>query len=161
MLQLRLFFYGLAFFHVSEFVLAAAYSGRLSFASCLISPGYCLMLGLTMAENLWETSLENSWKAWWPCWPGILMIVCGEALRKSAMVTAGANFSHMICREAVHGRELVTHGLYRCRQHGHETSRISWLADMDNWHAAASGQSTLPRHCSACGLEVLAATSER
>ena len=42
---------------------------------------------------------------------GVAMCVLGDGLRKAAMYTAGANFTHMVAFSKTHGHELVTNGV--------------------------------------------------
>lgn len=44
---------------------------------------------------------------------GLALLLAGEALRKAAMVTAAANFTHDIAAVKRPSHTLVTHGVYR------------------------------------------------
>ena len=51
------------------------------------------------------------------CWGGLVLCVCGEALRGAAMATAGTNFNHQIEEQARRDHVLVTHGVYKVLIH--------------------------------------------
>lgn len=42
----------------------------------------------------------------------LLGVICSQALRTSAMITAGSNFTHIIAEEKEVSHTLVTHGVY-------------------------------------------------
>ncbi|KAK9842170.1 hypothetical protein WJX84_009754 [Apatococcus fuscideae] len=111
-------------FHASEFGLAAAFSNQLSWTSWLVSPPYCVALGLTMLEYFLEASFEAGWKSGWCRWPGLIMLVTGEAIRKTGMCdtpswlsglanlgiwhAAAACKSHLPCCNPHCGLEILT-----------------------------------------------------
>ena len=43
---------------------------------------------------------------------GLVMVLIGEAVRKTAMVTAGCNFTHLIKEKKRPEHKIVTTGLY-------------------------------------------------
>ncbi|KAL1116477.1 hypothetical protein AAG570_004950 [Ranatra chinensis] len=55
------------------------------------------------------------------CWPlsalGLFVCVCGEAVRKLAMLTARTNFNHVVQSEKRPDHTLVTHGVYSLCRH--------------------------------------------
>ncbi|KAL0158341.1 hypothetical protein M9458_046417, partial [Cirrhinus mrigala] len=53
----------------------------------------------------------------WLCLVGLLMVLCGESLRKAAMLTAGSNFNHI-------SHVLVTTGVYALFRH---PSYVGWF----------------------------------
>lgn len=58
------------------------------------------------------------------CVVGLLMVFCGEGLRKSAMLTAGSNFNHIVQNEKAHSHVLVTSGVYSLFRH---PSYVGWF----------------------------------
>ena len=48
---------------------------------------------------------------------GLLVVICGEALRKLAMWTAGTNFNHYVRHFREDGHQLVTHGIFGYFRH--------------------------------------------
>ncbi|KAK9842171.1 hypothetical protein WJX84_009754 [Apatococcus fuscideae] len=117
-------------FHASEFGLAAAFSNQLSWTSWLVSPPYCVALGLTMLEYFLEASFEAGWKSGWCRWPGLIMLVTGEAIRKTGMITARSNFTHIIRREATPQHHLVTSGIYSVIRHPGYLGWLIWASGM-------------------------------
>ncbi|KAK9801903.1 hypothetical protein WJX73_000986 [Symbiochloris irregularis] len=54
---------------------------------------------------------------------GLLLIFIGECIRKSAVITAGRNFSHQLTHGQRLDHVLVTHGIYRVVRH---PSYLGW-----------------------------------
>ncbi|GAQ82316.1 protein-S-isoprenylcysteine O-methyltransferase [Klebsormidium nitens] len=115
-----LVFVGLvAFFHVSEFTLAAVYDrDNLGYHSWLISPPYCLALLAACAEYWVESSLFPGMKG-----PdvvslvGLVVALLGEAIRKTGIITAGSSFTHHIRHHREQNHRLITEGIYRYIRH--------------------------------------------
>jgi len=55
---------------------------------------------------------------------GLALLLCGEALRKAAMVTAGRGFTHAVAVKKRADHELVTRGVYRWARH---PGYLGWL----------------------------------
>ena len=55
---------------------------------------------------------------------GLLMVMCGECLRKAAMLTAGSNFNHIVQNEKAQSHVLVTDGVYSMFRH---PSYVGWF----------------------------------
>lgn len=55
---------------------------------------------------------------------GLLMVLCGECLRKAAMLTAGSNFNHIVQNEKAQSHVLVTGGVYSLFRH---PSYVGWF----------------------------------
>ncbi|MGH0118299.1 UNVERIFIED_CONTAM: hypothetical protein FKN15_049320 [Acipenser sinensis] len=55
---------------------------------------------------------------------GLLMVLIGECLRKSAMLTAGSNFNHIVQNEKAQSHVLVTAGVYSWFRH---PSYVGWF----------------------------------
>lgn len=60
---------------------------------------------------------------WLSC-VGLLMVLCGEGLRKAAMLTAGSNFNHIVQNEKAQSHVLVTSGVYSYFRH---PSYVGWF----------------------------------
>lgn len=52
------------------------------------------------------------------------MVLCGEGLRKAAMLTAGSNFNHIVQNEKAQSHVLVTSGVYAYFRH---PSYVGWF----------------------------------
>lgn len=52
------------------------------------------------------------------------MVLCGEGLRKAAMLTAGSNFNHIVQNEKAQSHVLVTSGVYSYFRH---PSYVGWF----------------------------------
>ncbi|PNH01695.1 putative protein-S-isoprenylcysteine O-methyltransferase [Tetrabaena socialis] len=50
-------------------------------------------------------------------WLGVALIILGEGIRKTGMVTARSNFTHNIRVQQSDAHSLVTHGIYRYIRH--------------------------------------------
>ena len=68
-------------------------------------------------------SPPSSW-AFWPAGIGLALCLGGEALRKSAMITATSNFNHYIQHVRRQDHVLVTHGVYALCRH---PSYVGWF----------------------------------
>lgn len=55
---------------------------------------------------------------------GLLMVLCGDSLRKAAMLTAGSNFNHIVQNEKARSHVLVTSGVYAFFRH---PSYVGWF----------------------------------
>ncbi|GBF98550.1 hypothetical protein Rsub_11880 [Raphidocelis subcapitata] len=119
--QLPAFAAALAFFHTSEFLIAAATDREnLSSRSLLISRPYVIAMASGLGEFAAEASLAPDLKrrlAERLSLLGLALLVAGEALRKAAMLTARRAFTHDIQYERRPGHELVTRGVYRYIRH--------------------------------------------
>lgn len=60
----------------------------------------------------------------WLSFLGLLMVLCGEGLRKAAMLTAGSNFNHIVQNEKAQSHVLVTSGVYAYFRH---PSYVGWF----------------------------------
>ncbi|KAF6254126.1 Isoprenylcysteine carboxyl methyltransferase family-domain-containing protein [Scenedesmus sp. NREL 46B-D3] len=119
MWPLLVFAGSLAFFHASEFLLAATYMrDELSTRSLLISKAYIIAMSCGVLEYLLESALLPSLKQLHAVsYCGLALLVLGEFVRKAAMITAASNFTHDIRRTRQPGHVLVTRGIYRCVRH--------------------------------------------
>ncbi|XP_058113702.1 protein-S-isoprenylcysteine O-methyltransferase B-like isoform X2 [Magnolia sinica] len=114
--QLGQLFAAVAFFHGSEYALAVAIHGRfrVSLSSLLISKHYLLAMAFALLEYVLEIFLFPGMKElWWISNIGLMMVVVGEVIRKTAILTARRAFTHKIKIYHEEHHELVTDGIYR------------------------------------------------
>lgn len=120
----------LAFFHISEYVLTSIFNARtLSLDSFLLnhSMEYGLAILASCAEYIVEYLLFPGVKSLHVvALLGLAMVVFGEALRKTAMVTAGRNFTHVVQHYKRSGHRLVTHGVYSLCRHPSYAGWLCW-----------------------------------
>lgn len=147
-----LYVIALCVFHMSEFLLTAAFrpstvsyecacsvhlllaDGVESLLTCVDawtafllnhSREYHLALLLSSVEFWVEFALVPEWKVHPAVLPaGVAIVVVGQALRVAAMWTAAANFSHRIEYQKRQEHVLVTHGVYRFVRH---PSYMGWF----------------------------------
>ncbi|KAI8466776.1 MAG: Isoprenylcysteine carboxyl methyltransferase family-domain-containing protein [Monoraphidium minutum] len=119
--QLPAFGAALAFFHTSEFLIAAVTDREnLSSRSFLFSKPYAIAMGCGLSEFFLERWLAPGAKARLAerlSLAGLALLLLGEALRKTAMLTARAAFTHDIQLERRPQHQLVTGGVYRYIRH--------------------------------------------
>ncbi|WZZ45839.1 hypothetical protein YC2023_042098 [Brassica napus] len=90
------------FFHTSEYILARTIHGpsRVTLSSLLITKHYAFAMLVSLFEYLITITINF----------GLTMILLGEILQKTAIITAGRSFMHLIkVRHEEHHR-LVTQG---------------------------------------------------
>ncbi|XP_028849642.1 protein-S-isoprenylcysteine O-methyltransferase [Denticeps clupeoides] len=118
----------LSFFHYSEYLVTAIINPRsLSLDSFLInhSVEYTVAAVSSWLEFTLEKLLLPDLKQLpWLSLMGMLMVVGGEFLRKSAMLTAGSNFNHIVQNEKAQTHVLVTSGVYSLFRH---PSYVGWF----------------------------------
>lgn len=122
-----LFGLALAFFHTSEFLLAALYDrANLGWRSWLFSRPYCIAMLAACVEH----AVELRWAPWikLPAVSalGLAAVACGELVRKVAMITAAHNFTHMIQTERRPEHRLVTGGIYSYVRHPGYAGWLVW-----------------------------------
>ncbi|XP_073002297.1 probable protein-S-isoprenylcysteine O-methyltransferase isoform X2 [Typha latifolia] len=118
--QLSQFFAAIVFFHASEYALVVAFHGRpnISFNSLLITRQYVIAMTCALLEYVMEILFFPKLKEyWWVSNVGLAMILIGEILRKSAVITAGRAFTHTIRVYYEDHHQLITHGIYRFMRH--------------------------------------------
>lgn len=118
----------LSFFHYSEYLVTAMINPHsLSLDSFLLnhSVEYSLAAVSSWVEFIVEklTVPELKQLKWLSC-VGLLMVLCGEVLRKAAMLTAGSNFNHIVQNEKAQSHVLVTSGVYSYFRH---PSYVGWF----------------------------------
>ena len=118
----------LAFFHWSEYVMIAIYnSHKLSSDSFLLnhSPEYQIAAVASWVEFIIELWLFPWLKThYYISLVGLILMLGGEALRKVAMYTAKASFSHIVENKKADDHVLVTSGVYAWSRH---PSYVGWF----------------------------------
>ncbi|CAG9864683.1 unnamed protein product [Phyllotreta striolata] len=118
----------MAFFHFSEFVAIGIVQPKFVNKDSFVinhSPQY-----ITAAVTSWVEFFIESYffpgmkQVEWLSNVGLLICVSGELLRKTAMLTAGSNFNHLIQCEKFSNHTLVTTGVYSWFRH---PSYVGWF----------------------------------
>ncbi|KAH9303683.1 hypothetical protein KI387_008087, partial [Taxus chinensis] len=79
----------------------------------LISKPYALAMFCGLIEYALEVNFIPELKMhWWASNLGLIMVVIGELIRKSGILTARRSFTHDIKRYLRDDHELVTYGIY-------------------------------------------------
>ncbi|PWA24240.1 hypothetical protein CCH79_00017905 [Gambusia affinis] len=118
----------LSFFHYSEYLVTAVINPRsLSLDSFLLN--HSLEYTLAAVSSWLEFTVEKLTVPElkhlnWLSLVGLVMVLCGEGLRKAAMLTAGSNFNHIVQNEKAHSHVLVTSGVYAYFRH---PSYVGWF----------------------------------
>lgn len=129
--QLSQMFLAILLFHISEYVIAITIHGRskVTLRSLLISKAYLLAMACSLLEYLVEIILFPGLKEfWWISNLGLAMVVIGETIRKTAILTAGQAFTHLIRVYHDDDHKLVTHGIYRYVRHPGYSGFFIWSA---------------------------------
>ena len=118
----------MSFFHCSEYVTTAIFNAStLSLDSFLInhSREYGVAAIASWVEFWIEYYLFPGMKTFRIIsWIGLLLVIFGETLRKVAMFTAGANFTHHVQAIKRPNHTLVTTGVYSIFRH---PSYVGWF----------------------------------
>ncbi|XP_014908690.1 protein-S-isoprenylcysteine O-methyltransferase [Poecilia latipinna] len=118
----------LSFFHYSEYLVTAVINPRsLSLDSFLLN--HSLEYTLAAVSSWLEFTVEKLTvpelkHLTWVSLVGLVMVLCGEGLRKAAMLTAGSNFNHIVQNEKAQSHVLVTSGVYAYFRH---PSYVGWF----------------------------------
>ncbi|KAH7291418.1 hypothetical protein KP509_29G016000 [Ceratopteris richardii] len=129
--QLPCFFVALFIFHISEFLLALLIHGseKVSTSSFLFSKEYILAMTCGLLEYGMEAFYVPSLKSKMHIsFIGLTLLCVGEAIRKTAILTAKQNFTHDIKIYHHENHELVTHGVYRFVRHPSYLGFFIWSA---------------------------------
>nr|5VG9_A Chain A, Protein-S-isoprenylcysteine O-methyltransferase [Tribolium castaneum] len=118
----------MALFHYSEFLaIAIVQPKQVSTDSFVInhSPQYTIAAVSSWVEFFIETYFFPALKAiHWLSNIGLCVCILGEVLRKTAILTAGSNFNHLVQCEKSSDHVLVTHGVYAWFRH---PSYVGWF----------------------------------
>ncbi|XP_017864047.1 PREDICTED: protein-S-isoprenylcysteine O-methyltransferase [Drosophila arizonae] len=118
----------MAFFHYSEFlVIAVANPRTLSLDSFMLN--HSVHYGLAAAASWIEFGLElhflPDFKRYAHIWfVGVALCTFGEIVRKTAIITAGRSFTHLVQDEKHSDHKLITHGVYAYSRH---PSYVGWF----------------------------------
>ncbi|GMY37479.1 protein-S-isoprenylcysteine O-methyltransferase A isoform X1 [Fagus crenata] len=118
--QLCQMFLAIIFFHSSEYIIAIFIHGtsNVTLKSLLISKNYLAAMIFSLLEYFIEIVLFPGLKEhWWVSNLGLAMVIVGEIIRKTAIITAGQSFTHHIRISQEEHHKLITHGIYRCVRH--------------------------------------------
>ena len=118
--QLCQMFLAIIFFHSSEYIIAIFIHGtsNVTLKSLLISKNYLAAMIFSLLEYFIEIVLFPGLKEhWWVSNLGLAMVIVGEIIRKSAIITAGHAFTHLIRINRDDHHKLITHGIYRFVRH--------------------------------------------
>ncbi|XP_077216266.1 protein-S-isoprenylcysteine O-methyltransferase A-like isoform X2 [Tasmannia lanceolata] len=118
--QLSQLFAAVVFFHSSEYLLAVTIHGKFNvpLSSLLISKPYVLAMACSLLEYVLEIILFPGLKEqWWISNVGLVLVLIGEIIRKTAVLTAGRAFTHNIRVYHEDHHELVTRGIYKFIRH--------------------------------------------
>lgn len=118
----------MSIFHYTEFLAIAIIQPSLVSTDSYVinhSPQYTIAAISSWIEFFIETYFFPSMKtAYWLSNFGLFICICGEALRKSAMLTAKSNFNHLVQCEKSDDHILITHGVYSAFRH---PSYVGWF----------------------------------
>ncbi|CAN8256874.1 unnamed protein product [Cochlearia groenlandica] len=127
--QLTQMLLAIVFFHTSEYILAVAIHGasKVTLSSLLITKHYAFAMLISVIEYLIEITLFPGMKQrWWISNLGLVMIVFGEIIRKTAIITAGRSFTHLIKIRREDHHRLVTEGVYKIVRHPSYSGFLVW-----------------------------------
>jgi protein-S-isoprenylcysteine O-methyltransferase len=127
--QLSQLFIALLFFHISEFILAVIIHGasRVNVNSFLISNQYIFAMICGLIEYAIEYTFVPELKMqWWVSNIGLVMVVTGELVRKTGIITARRGFTHDIRMYLRDDHELVTNGIYSYIRHPGYSGFFIW-----------------------------------
>ncbi|CAG9814389.1 unnamed protein product [Phaedon cochleariae] len=118
----------MAFFHFSEFTaISIVQPKQVSIDSFVInhSPQYIAAAVMSWVEFFIEAYFCPGLKQlYWVSNAGLVLCILGEVWRKTAMITAGSSFNHLVQHERSSDHVLVTHGIYSWCRH---PSYVGWF----------------------------------
>ncbi|XP_022914188.1 protein-S-isoprenylcysteine O-methyltransferase [Onthophagus taurus] len=118
----------LSFFHTTEYLSMAVIQPNLVNTDSYVinhSREYTIAAVASWTEFFLEAYFLPDLKCFmWLSNIGAIICICGEILRKAAMLTAKSNFTHMVQCEKQPDHVLVTHGIYRLCRH---PSYVGWF----------------------------------
>ncbi|XP_010521927.1 PREDICTED: protein-S-isoprenylcysteine O-methyltransferase A isoform X2 [Tarenaya hassleriana] len=127
--QLSQMLLAIIFFHTSEYILAITIHGasNVSLSSLLISKHYILAMLIGLVEYATEIVLFPGLKEhWWVSNLGLVMVITGEIIRKTSIITAGRSFTHLIKVYHEDHHRLVTEGVYSLMRHPSYCGFLVW-----------------------------------
>ncbi|ESW24607.1 hypothetical protein PHAVU_004G144800 [Phaseolus vulgaris] len=127
--QLSQMFFAVAFFHISEYFLAAVIHGRsnITLKSLLISKHYIVAMLFSLLEYIIEIIFVPEIKEHWVISDlGLALVVIGEIVRKLGIITAGTAFTHLIKIYHDDNHKLITNGIYSYIRHPGYCGFLVW-----------------------------------
>jgi len=125
-----LYLIALSFFHLWEYLYVCLFHpSSVSAQSFMVnhSPQFNIALAASFVEYLLESKFFPSLKGnTLFIIIGFIALVLGQALRTTAMITAGRNFNHIIQSEKADDHKLVTDGIYSFVRHPSYTGWFIW-----------------------------------
>jgi protein-S-isoprenylcysteine O-methyltransferase len=127
-----LYIFFLIFFHISEYTIVAIYNpDQLSFDSWLFQRDYVIAMVLSALEHALEWVYLPILKGWiFITALGIFLVILGETIRKTGMITAKVAFTHAIQEGKRDEHKLVTDGIYSCVRHPGYLGWFIWTIGM-------------------------------
>lgn len=118
----------LAAFHYTEFI-SIAWSNPKTLTSDSFILNHSVAYGVALCASWLEFFTERHFfpkmkELTLISYIGLVVCVCSEIVRKSAMFTAKSNFSHLIQSQKEEDHRLVTHGIYKLCRH---PSYVGWF----------------------------------
>lgn len=93
----------------------------------LISYPYVAFMALGLSEYaLHQATMFPSWESKVPATVGIIMVMVGEGIRKTGMVTCASGFTHKIQFQRRAGHTLTTDGIYQYMRHPGYAGWVIW-----------------------------------
>jgi len=112
-MQVLILFLCVIEFHLSEYILARRFQSECTTRSFLLSGPYVVAMAFGLVEHALKPREQGMlWLV-----VGMLMILTGEFIRKTAILTAKENFSHQLAMERSEKHVLVTQGIYGYIRH--------------------------------------------
>jgi len=95
-------------------------------AAWLLSTPYSVAMLIACLEHFLEVTYTPRIKIPLITALGVCFIIVGESLRKTAIITAGHNFTHKIQFSRREAHALVTHGVYHYMRHPGYAGWVLW-----------------------------------
>ncbi|KAI8894424.1 Isoprenylcysteine carboxyl methyltransferase family-domain-containing protein [Globomyces pollinis-pini] len=127
--SIGLFLCTLMVFHQMEYVITATYQPDASLTSYLLnhSPEYHFAMLAAAVEYFIEWAFFPWLKQYNDLiYFGLFMVVSGQIMRSTAMITAQSNFTHLVADSKRESHQLVTHGIYSIFRHPSYTGFFYW-----------------------------------
>jgi len=128
--QLAFFLAAWSFFHWAEFAVTAGWNlEKCNIDSFLLNNGnmYHIAHATALTEYLVTLYFKPGFKSFvYISQLGIILVLCGQALRSLAMIHASTNFSHAVAFEKRNNHQLVTDGVYAWFRHPSYAGFFYW-----------------------------------
>ncbi|KAK6726584.1 hypothetical protein RB195_004735 [Necator americanus] len=104
----------------------SAWIGERLLCGFVFSVAYWVAAVASWMEFFLEAYFTSFLKVYWISLLGFLMCLCGETLRKLAMIHAGSGFTHRLALSKRPDHRLVTTGIYAYLRHPGYTGWFMW-----------------------------------